>query len=181
MDFLGPAKLLVILVVALAVLGPDKLPTLAKQVGNLWRDFSRFRQKLESDVRGSFPDLPSTETITHAVRSPLSFLDTLADPLPASDGGAPGEAYVTGSAPGSSDTETLMAEFGESDSQWPAETVTGSEVQATEGPGTEDPTTGLRTAGAPTAALPVLVGQAAGVVHEVRPARGATPDDPASN
>jgi Sec-independent protein translocase protein TatA len=77
--FLSPVKLLVILVVALAVLGPDTLPKVAKQIGGFWGEFKRFRQKLESEVRGSFPDLPSTETITQAVRSPLSFLDTLAD------------------------------------------------------------------------------------------------------
>ena len=79
MPFLSPAKLLVIVVIALVVLGPDKLPTVAKQIGGLWRDFRRFREKLESEVRGSFPDLPSTDTITRAVRSPLAFLDNLAE------------------------------------------------------------------------------------------------------
>ena len=79
MPFLSPAKVLVILVVALVVLGPDKLPKVAKQIGGLWGDFRKFRERLESEVRGTFPDLPSTDTITQAVRSPLSFLDTLAD------------------------------------------------------------------------------------------------------
>jgi Sec-independent protein translocase protein TatA len=79
MPFLSPAKLLIILVVAVIVLGPDKLPKFAHQVGNLWRDLRRLREKLESEVRGNFPDLPSTETITRVVRSPLSFLDGLAD------------------------------------------------------------------------------------------------------
>jgi Sec-independent protein translocase protein TatA len=79
MPFLSPAKLLIILVVAVIVLGPDKLPKLAHQVGSLWRDLRRLREKLESEVRGNFPDLPSTDTITRAVRSPLSFLDRLAD------------------------------------------------------------------------------------------------------
>ena len=37
--FLSPAKLLVILVVALVVLGPDKLPKVARQIGGLWGDF----------------------------------------------------------------------------------------------------------------------------------------------
>ena len=77
--FLSPAKILVILVVALIVLGPDKLPKVAKQVGGFWGDFRKFRERMESEVRGSFPDLPSTETITQAVRSPLTFLDSLAD------------------------------------------------------------------------------------------------------
>ena len=160
MDFLSPAKLLVIMVVALAVLGPDKLPTLAKQIGSLWRDFSKFRQKLESDVRGSFPDLPSTETISHAVRSPLSFLDTLAD--------APGPADGTGTGPGDTGTTTLSpevegpVEFDPSAGAiWPAETVTASEVSA---PGVPGP-----------------VGPAERVVHEVRSFAGTAPDDPGSN
>ena len=164
MDFLSPAKLLVILVVALAVLGPDKLPTLAKQVGSLWRDFSRFRQKLEADVRGSFPDLPSTESITNAVRSPLSFLDTLADAPPMVDGTGPGEPGDSGGSPGTPGTSSNAdaAEFTESHTHWPTETVIGSE-----GPGTH----------VPAAQTPVLVDGASGVVHEVRPGL----PDPASN
>ncbi len=79
MPFLSPAKLLVILVVALFVLGPDKLPRVARQIGSLWADFAKLRERLESDVRGSFPDLPSTDAISRAVHSPLAFLDGLAD------------------------------------------------------------------------------------------------------
>ena len=79
MTILSPAKLLVVLVVAIIVLGPDKLPKVARQVGSLWGDFRRLRERLETDVRGNFPDLPSTDKITQAVRSPISFLDSLAD------------------------------------------------------------------------------------------------------
>lgn len=79
MPFLSPAKLLVVLLVAIVVLGPDKLPKVARQVGALWGDFRRLRERLETDVRGNFPDLPSTDKITQAVRSPISFLDSLAD------------------------------------------------------------------------------------------------------
>jgi sec-independent protein translocase protein TatB len=79
MFLLSPAKLLVILVVALVVLGPDKLPKVAKQLGSLWADIRRYREKLESEVRSSFPDLPSADTFTQAVRSPLTLLESLAD------------------------------------------------------------------------------------------------------
>ena len=104
MFFLSPAKLLIIAVVALAVLGPDTLPKVAKQIGGFWGEFTRFRQKLESEVRGSFPNLPSSEIITRAVRSPLSVLDTLADahaagPATPSDG--VGTAASVGTAAGS--------------------------------------------------------------------------------
>jgi TatA/E family protein of Tat protein translocase len=76
---LSPVKILVVLVVGLIVLGPDKLPQLARQLGAAWGDFRRFRTRLESDVRGAFPDLPPTHEVAQAVRSPLAFLDRLAD------------------------------------------------------------------------------------------------------
>jgi Sec-independent protein translocase protein TatA len=71
--------LLVVLVVALIVLGPEKLPQLARQLGAAWGDLRRFRARLESDVRGAFPDLPPAHEVAQAVRSPLAFLDRLAD------------------------------------------------------------------------------------------------------
>jgi TatA/E family protein of Tat protein translocase len=76
---LSPAKLLVLLVIALIVLGPEKLPQVARQLGAAWGDLRRFRSRLESDVRGAFPDLPATHEVAQAVRSPLAFLDRLAD------------------------------------------------------------------------------------------------------
>ncbi len=81
---LSPAKLLVLAVLALLVLGPDKLPGMARQIGAAWGGFRRFQEKMEADVRESFPDLPSTQDIARAARSPVSFLNSLAD-LP-SDG-----------------------------------------------------------------------------------------------
>jgi sec-independent protein translocase protein TatB len=77
--FLDPSKLLVILIVALVVLGPDKLPGVARQMGAAWGEIRKFRERLETEVRGTFPDLPSTHQVAQAVRSPLSFLDQLAD------------------------------------------------------------------------------------------------------
>ena len=79
MSLISPATILVVLIIAIVVLGPDKLPKVARQVGSLWGDFRRLRQRWETDVRGNFPDLPSTEKITQAVRSPITFLDSLAD------------------------------------------------------------------------------------------------------
>jgi len=76
---LSPAKILVILVVALIVLGPDKLPQVARQMGSLWHDIRQWRSRIESEVRGTFPNLPPTDEVARVVRSPLSFLDRLAD------------------------------------------------------------------------------------------------------
>ncbi len=76
---LSPAKLLVILIVALVVLGPEKLPQVARQLGALWHDLRQWRSRMESEVRGAFPNLPPTHELSQAVRSPLAFLDRLAD------------------------------------------------------------------------------------------------------
>ncbi len=100
--FLSPAKLLVILVVALIVLGPEKLPQVARQLGALWGDFRAFRERLETQVRDSFPDLPSTDRITQAVRSPISFLDELAN---AHGGPAAPAASAAGPSSGASGSE----------------------------------------------------------------------------
>ena len=76
---LSPAKLLVILVIALIVLGPEKLPQVARQIGAAWHDLRGWRSRIESEVRGTFPNLPPTHEVAQAVRSPLAFLDRLAD------------------------------------------------------------------------------------------------------
>ena len=49
----GPAKILIVLTVALIVLGPEKLPQMTRQIGKAWGDFRRFREHLESEVRGA--------------------------------------------------------------------------------------------------------------------------------
>lgn len=156
MPFLSPAKLLVILVVALIVLGPDKLPKVAKQVGGLWGDFRKFRERLESEVRGTFPELPSTDTIANAVRSPLTFLDTLAATHSAENGTTSGT--VNGSEPPDVHGDAVQPS---AESNRPA----GS-VQANE----EIP------------AIPgVVITDPGGIVHQVRSSGGAVPDDPGLN
>jgi Sec-independent protein translocase protein TatA len=74
---LDPSKLLVIAVVIVIVLGPDRLPHFARQVGGAWRSFSEFRQRMESEVRASMPDLPSTTELANYAPSPSALLDHL--------------------------------------------------------------------------------------------------------
>ena len=156
MPFLSPAKLLVILVVALIVLGPDKLPKVAKQIGGLWGDFRRFRERLETDVRGNFPDLPSTETIAQAVRSPLSFLDNLAESH------SPENGSTSGVASGSESLDVQGdAVQPSSGSNRPAGSVQAFE----ETPGIAD----------------VLIVDPGGIVHQVRTNGRSIPDDPGMN
>ena len=77
---LDPSKLLVIAVVIVIVLGPNRLPHFARQVGGAWRSFSEFRQRMESEVRASMPDLPSTTRnwlIMHGRLRPYSTISPL--------------------------------------------------------------------------------------------------------
>jgi sec-independent protein translocase protein TatB len=74
---LDPAKLVIIAVVAVILLGPDRLPHVARQVGGYWRAFNDYRHRMESHVRESMPDLPSSAEITRLARSPSALLDHL--------------------------------------------------------------------------------------------------------
>jgi TatA/E family protein of Tat protein translocase len=152
---LSPAKILVVLVVAVVVLGPDKLPKVARQVGSLWGDFRRLRQRLETDVRGNFPDLPSTDRITQAVRSPITFLDSLADSHASDNGAAAPDAHGTG----------------------PPD-PTGDDVQAS---GTTNRPSGVVRADEDASIPGITISDPQGTVHRVRANGRVVPDDPSMN
>ena len=79
MTLLSPEKLLIVLVVAVIVLGPEKLPRAARQMSSAWRTLKSLRARLESEARSAFPELPAFDTVAQAVRSPLAYLDHLAE------------------------------------------------------------------------------------------------------
>ncbi len=76
---LDPEKLFIVLIVALVLLGPDKLPKLARQLGSGWSKLRTFQQRIEAEVRETMPDLPSSSQIARIARSPMSYLNSLAD------------------------------------------------------------------------------------------------------
>ena len=97
---LDPAKLLVIAVVAVILLGPDKLPQVARQVGAAWHAFGEFRHKMESEVRSSIPDLPSSADIARLARSPTALLDHLSKMDPTSaDSADSADSATSGDTP----------------------------------------------------------------------------------
>ena len=65
MPSLGPAEILVVLVIALLVFGPNKMPDIAKQVGKGFREFRRVQQHLKSELRDvvSEFDSPSSSPV----------------------------------------------------------------------------------------------------------------------
>lgn len=75
---LDPSKLLVIAVLAIVLLGPEKLPGAARQIGMVWRALTRWRERVEAEVRSTLPDLPSTQDLSQMIRSPGALLNRLA-------------------------------------------------------------------------------------------------------
>jgi len=73
----SPEKLFIVLVVALILLGPDKLPTMARQLGAAWRHLVELQQRVEREVRETMPDLPSSQDIARFARSPVTLLTSL--------------------------------------------------------------------------------------------------------
>jgi len=103
---LDPGKLLVIGIVAILLLGPDRLPHVARQAGGALRSFNEFRQRMEAEVRSNIPDLPSSSDLARMSSSPTALFDHLkkmGSPVPAP---APDHTVVTGFA------ETLPASAG---------------------------------------------------------------------
>jgi len=50
MPQLGPLEILVILVVALVVFGPQRLPEIGRQVGKAVREFRRFQESMRREI-----------------------------------------------------------------------------------------------------------------------------------
>jgi Sec-independent protein translocase protein TatA len=54
---LDPEKLLMVLLVAVVVVGPARLPRIARQIGAFFQDLTKMRERLASEVREALPDL----------------------------------------------------------------------------------------------------------------------------
>ena len=76
---LSPTKLIIILVVVVVLLGPKRLPEVARQLGAGWRKLRELHLQLDSELRQVVPDLPSSQDIVRFARSPVALLNQLAD------------------------------------------------------------------------------------------------------
>lgn len=92
---LDPAKVLVILIVALVVLGPERLPKAARQLGAAWRELTRMRDQVTEEVRTAIPDLGLPRIPPGAVSGFVRELTNAPGPRavaePGDAGGDPGE------------------------------------------------------------------------------------------
>jgi len=99
---LGPAELIVIFVVALLVFGPDKLPEIGRQVGQVVREVRKFQSSLQNEFRDVIdeppprPAVPPTRPLSGSDPTPsgpaVSPPPVAGDqPADGGDGGGPGE------------------------------------------------------------------------------------------
>lgn len=64
MGDITPVKVLIVAVIALLVLGPEKLPEMMRKAGKAWADFRSFRENMEAQVRETVGDVPGLSDLT---------------------------------------------------------------------------------------------------------------------
>ena len=69
---IGPGEILVVLVVALIVLGPTRLPDAARSLGRAVSEFRRVTSGFQSEVRDAFDDRPPAFPAQETPPPPLS-------------------------------------------------------------------------------------------------------------
>lgn len=79
---LDPAKLLVILVIALVVLGPERLPRVARQLGALWREMTVTRERLVNEIKQQVPDLPDPRDLRSMLFDPTKPVGNVVNGVP---------------------------------------------------------------------------------------------------
>jgi sec-independent protein translocase protein TatA len=87
---LGPAEILVILVIALLVFGPNRLPEVGRQVGRAVREFRQFQQTMKRDFDEVFHHDDVTD-VSHAAAPPPTLPPKTDDATTPSNGAAKGE------------------------------------------------------------------------------------------
>ncbi len=100
---LTPAKLLIIFVVVVVVLGPNRLPEVARQLGRSWQRIRDLQQRVDQDLRRSVPNLPSSDQLVRIARSPMTLLNELAS-MPSVD---PASADPASADPASADPASV--------------------------------------------------------------------------
>ena len=88
MPSLGPAEILVILVIALLVFGPNKMPEIARQVGRGVREFRKVQQHLRSELRDVVSEFDSplgAPTATEGAPTGAGDPPPMLPPLPTAD------------------------------------------------------------------------------------------------
>jgi TatA/E family protein of Tat protein translocase len=100
----GPTELLVILVIALIVFGPNKLPEVGRSIGRGLREFRRASDEIRGEIEGAL-NLDGDQDEMPPQESPASEPQDAPPPTTAAE--APANASTTPANPSSVATEPL--------------------------------------------------------------------------
>jgi sec-independent protein translocase protein TatA len=103
MPSLGPAEILVVLVIALLVFGPNKMPEIARQVGKGMREFKRVQQHLKSELRDVVSEFDAPSTTSTVDVDPVPMLPPKDDEVVVAPDPAPTAAPPATDAPAAVD------------------------------------------------------------------------------
>lgn len=71
---LGPAEIVIILLVALVIFGPKKLPEMGKSLGQGIREFRRSTAGIKEELESSFRDEAPAKTTAEAAPAPQTIV-----------------------------------------------------------------------------------------------------------
>jgi sec-independent protein translocase protein TatB len=112
---LDPVKILAVLVIALIVLGPEKLPRVARQLGAAWHELTKFRDKVEAEVRQAIPEVDLPRLPTRPSAAVAGFVADLAAPLRAANPLRPGATGVSAPAADAGSNDGAAAQVAQLD------------------------------------------------------------------
>ncbi len=104
---LGPAEILVVLVIALLVFGPTKLPEIGRQVGRAMKELRQFQHTMTRDMHEAFSDDASPSAEPPPTLPPKAIVPDadVIDVSDVSEASEPSEPTTDGTAPGESTTD----------------------------------------------------------------------------
>jgi TatA/E family protein of Tat protein translocase len=62
LGMIGPETLMIVLVLALIIFGPKKLPEMGKSIGKGLQEFRKAQMDVQREIREGMKDTPSSET-----------------------------------------------------------------------------------------------------------------------
>ncbi|MGH9069762.1 MAG: Sec-independent protein translocase subunit TatA/TatB [Acidimicrobiales bacterium] len=96
MGDITPVKILIVAVIALLVLGPEKLPEMTRKAGKAWADFRRFRENMTTQVRDTVGDVPGFSELTQLTKlTNVGIKSTIASSVTAAMSAPPASASPT--------------------------------------------------------------------------------------